>query len=235
MLPHTRGYTAYSTTVGAAVLLAPAHAGLHRWRRSSMLAGPCSCTGGATPTGVSRACSPWPLLPHTRGYTASGGLQLQQVELAPAHAGLHRPPRERSQGCDPCSRTRGATPSPSILMQARGTLLPHTRGYTAGTWDEGNKSHLAPAHARLHRRARKTLGAPSACSRTRGATPASRSRPPWTSSLLPHTPGYTASRSVSCSGGMLAPAHAGLHRSSPRPTGVPCACSRTRGATPSIG
>ncbi len=113
LLPHTRGYTGHLGSGRKAVILAPAHAVLHRHRAFSCRHGaPCSRTRGATPRGPGMKVTNRTLLPHTRGYTGGHAKPSERQALAPAHAGLHRLRARDHHGRAACSRTRRAIPRP---------------------------------------------------------------------------------------------------------------------------
>ena len=122
-------------------------------------------------------------------------------------------------------RTRGDAPPRFSWAGSSSSLPPHTRGCTASTGNPPVETRASPAHAGMHRRARRNMLHRKGFPRTRGDAPSCAGRAERTRLLPPHTRGCTQHGGRAELVVNASPAHAGMHR--PAPT----AC-RARGSFP---
>ena len=170
--PHTRGSTLCSDLRDDGVSVFPAHAGIDLPGRHAK--GPAVSlprTRGDRPLLVMDVSSSVESSPHTRGSTSKATVNMEELKVFPAHAGIDRDMRTSRQISDRLPRTRGDRPVRPRNVLASLESSPHTRGSTRSCswiWTTGP---VFPAHAGIDLSAILVCALVCCLPRTRGDRP----------------------------------------------------------------
>ncbi len=147
-----------------------------------------------------------------RGCTVSRHRPRHSHCLFPAHAGMHRRPGNHEEKHAAVPRACGDAPSCTIAPSALFSCSPRMRGCTVGLQRRQIRPDLFPAHAGMHRPARRSARRWAAVPRACGDAPTMKPASELTRDCSPRMRGCTAPGGADPADGALFPAHAGMHR-----------------------